>query len=398
MNMNWPQIKLAEVLNLDLDRIEVDPSQTYEMVGVYSFGRGLFHREPVQGSNTSYRSFYRLKADHIVMSQLFGWEGALALGSGEYAGRYVSPQFPTFLCNPERLYRPYFGWMLRRRSFWEELGTRTRGMGDRRRTLNPEALLSMTISLPLIPEQRRIVARIEELSVKIEEARTLRQHAAEQAQAFVAAEMHRLFLFDEAQTSVGDFARVQGGFAFPSGNYDATGTYQVVRIGNVRDGYLDLSRAPVWWNPAGDARILKYELKPRDLVISMTGTREKRDYGFIAKVPENSLLLLNQRVGRFVIHREIDHDYLFYFLRSPFFRDRLFPSATGTANQANVGNSDIEKIKFAPPPPPEQRRVVAYLDDLRSKVDTVKGLQGESEKELNALMPSILSRAFAGEL
>ncbi len=46
----------------------------------------------------------------------------------------------------------------------------------------------------------------------------------------------------------------------------------------------------------------------------------------------------------------------------------------------------------------EPRRIVVYLDDLHAKVDTVKKLQQESEQELNALKPSILSRAFAGEL
>ena len=171
-----------------------------------------------------------------------------------------------------------------------------------------------------------------------------------------------------------------------------------MRIGNVRDGFLDLSRAPVRWNPAGDTRVLKYELKPRDIVISMTGTREKRDYGFIAKIPEGEYLLLNQRVGRLIINRDIDRDYFFHFLRSPFFRDRLFPSATGTANQANIGNGAIERIEFEPPPLPEQRRIVAELDVLQEKVDTLKRLQAETSAELDALLPSILDRAFKGDL
>jgi len=130
----------------------------------------------------------------------------------------------------------------------------------------------------------------------------------------------------------------------------------------------------------------------------MTGTREKRDYGFIAKVPKNVQLLLNQRVGRFVIYNEIDHDYLFFFLRSPFFRDRLFPSATGTANQANIGNGDIERINFSPPPLPEQRRIVAELDALQAEVDALKRLQAETAAELDALLPAVLDRAFKGEL
>lgn len=46
----------------------------------------------------------------------------------------------------------------------------------------------------------------------------------------------------------------------------------------------------------------------------------------------------------------------------------------------------------------EQRRIVAYLDDLQAKVDSMKRLQAETAAELDAMLPSILDRAFKGEL
>jgi type I restriction enzyme S subunit len=50
------------------------------------------------------------------------------------------------------------------------------------------------------------------------------------------------------------------------------------------------------------------------------------------------------------------------------------------------------------PPLDEQRRIVAYLDDLQARVDALKRLQAEAAAELDALLPSILDRAFRGEL
>ena len=161
MNSPWPMVKLGNVLRLDLDRVPVDAATSYPMVGVLSFGRGLFDREPIENGKTSYRVFYRLKAKHVVMSQLFGWEGALALSSEGFEGKFLSPQFPTFLCDPVRLDRQFLGWLMRRPAFWKELGSRASGMGDRRRTLNPDALFASEIPLPSLAEQRRIVARIE---------------------------------------------------------------------------------------------------------------------------------------------------------------------------------------------------------------------------------------------
>ncbi|MDQ6642992.1 MAG: restriction endonuclease subunit S [Chloroflexota bacterium] len=58
----------------------------------------------------------------------------------------------------------------------------------------------------------------------------------------------------------------------------------------------------------------------------------------------------------------------------------------------------IRKLTFNLPSLPEQRRIVAYLDDLQAKVDALKQLQAETSAELDALLPSILARAFKGEL
>jgi type I restriction enzyme S subunit len=211
--------------------------------------------------------------------------------------------------------------------------------------------------------------------------------------------MKVIFDFNGAKKRVKDFASVLGGYAFSSDQYTENGSHQIVRIGNVRDGYLDLSRAPVRWDFQDGDRSQKYELKEGDILISMTGTRNKRDYGYVAIVPSGQKLLLNQRVGKIVLHETLDRQYLYYFLRSPFFRDNLFPHATGTANQANIGNKHIEDVPFEPLESlEEQRRIVAYLDGLQAKIKGFKQLQAQTDIEFNALMPSILDKAFKGEL
>ena len=58
----------------------------------------------------------------------------------------------------------------------------------------------------------------------------------------------------------------------------------------------------------------------------------------------------------------------------------------------------IMNTELALPPLDEQHRIAAYLDDLQAKVDAVKRLQVETHTELEALLPSVLDRAFRGEL
>ncbi len=163
----WPIIKLGDVLRLDLIKEVIDPSKSYEMVGVLSFGKGLFKRETIDSGNTSYKYFIRLKAEHVVMSQLFGWEGAIAISKPEFNGCFVSPQFPTFLCDESQINRGYLGWVMKQPTFWDDLGSRTKGMGDRRRTLNPEAFFACQIQIPSLDEQRAIVTRLDAVADKV---------------------------------------------------------------------------------------------------------------------------------------------------------------------------------------------------------------------------------------
>jgi type I restriction enzyme S subunit len=46
----------------------------------------------------------------------------------------------------------------------------------------------------------------------------------------------------------------------------------------------------------------------------------------------------------------------------------------------------------------EQRRIVAYLDGLQAKVNALWELQSQTQDELDALLSSVLERAFKGEL
>jgi type I restriction enzyme S subunit len=69
-----------------------------------------------------------------------------------------------------------------------------------------------------------------------------------------------------------------------------------------------------------------------------------------------------------------------------------------TTNLASINQRQLKAFRVAKPPLSEQGRIVAYLDGLQVKVDELRRLQAETQKELDALMPSVLAKAFAGEL
>ena len=46
----------------------------------------------------------------------------------------------------------------------------------------------------------------------------------------------------------------------------------------------------------------------------------------------------------------------------------------------------------------EQRRIVVYLDSVQARLASLRELQSATEEELSVLLPSVLDRAFKGEL
>ncbi|MGH9565555.1 MAG: restriction endonuclease subunit S, partial [Candidatus Angelobacter sp.] len=88
----YPERSLGEAIGIDIDEVAVFPSSTYEISGVYSFGRGLFSRGVIQGSQTSYTKLNRLHEGNVVLSRLKAFEGAISLVGKEFDGSFLSPE------------------------------------------------------------------------------------------------------------------------------------------------------------------------------------------------------------------------------------------------------------------------------------------------------------------
>jgi type I restriction enzyme S subunit len=144
---------LKDVLRLDEDTTSVTSTGSYPQVGVKSFGAGLFAKGAVTGSETTYKAFNRLYEGALVLSQVKGWEGAVAICPAKLAGWFVSPEYRTFRCVEDQARPGYLASLVRTRWFWEKLGSATRGVGARRERTRPEQFLNIEITIPTIEKQ-----------------------------------------------------------------------------------------------------------------------------------------------------------------------------------------------------------------------------------------------------
>ena len=390
MMHRWPTIRLGDVLELKIDAVPIDPAESYKIAGVYSFGRGLLARGPLLGSETTYKVFHRLHEGDFVMSQLKAWEGALAKVPGAFDGWFLSPQFPTFRPVEGKLDISYFDWYCKQLKVWESLRSSARGMGARRDSVSPQTFLSMLLALPPLEKQRRIMGRIEELAAKIEEARGLRRQAVKEAQALLASASEAAFIGRSNWTE----ARVRDFCEHPQYGYTAAATTEEVgprflRITDIQNGRVNWDEVPFCQCPNPE----KYLLQNNDLVFTRTGATTGKSF-LIRDCPK---AVFASYLIRLRVQRLVTVEYLYRYFQTPFYWSQITDEKKGTG-QPNVNGKKLANIRVPIAPPEEQLRIVAYLDELQAKVDALKRLQEEGSTELDAMLPSILDKAFRGSL
>ncbi len=148
---------------------------------------------------------------------------------------------------------------------------------------------------------------------------------------------------------LGDFIRVQGGFAYKSQDFSSTGKNPVLKIKNVRFGVIDYSDTEFVSDELA-SQTENWATREGDVLISMTGSGPNAPQslvGRVARVWENEpKSWINQRVGRLQLKTEnaIDLDFVFYLLSLPQSQEFLVSNSTGSANQANISAKIIELL------------------------------------------------------
>jgi len=97
-------------------------------------------------------------------------------------------------------------------------------------------------------------------------------------------------------------------------------------------------------------------------------------------------------------HPKMLPDFLVYALGSRSVRQQVERLGKTTAGNIGISGGNAKSFQVPMPPIPDQHRIVGELDAMQLRVDALKKLQSETTAEFDALLPSILDKAFKGEL
>lgn len=396
----WPRLKLADLLARSEETTEPSPDAEYKEITVRLWGKGVVERGRTLGASLAGRRFVA-HAGQFIASRIDARNGALGLVPEFLEGALVTNDFPLFHVNTGRLQREFFGWLCRTAGFVELCQHASEGTTNRVR-LQEDQFLSFEIPLPPLSEQRRIVARIEELAAQIHEARSLRHQAAEEIEALITSWISALFNEDRVWVRVEDAVSLRKNSvrSGPFGSqllHEEFTTSGVAAIGT-RDVQTNKFQLQSGWfvTPEKFRQFRRYQVFPGDVLCTIVGASIGR---FCVVPPEVLLAFTTKHIQALTLDLEkADPRFVAWMLNyHRRCRDSLFSQVEGSA-QPSLNAGKILGTSLPLPTVAEQLRIVAELDAIQAQVDALKRLQTETAAELDALLPAILDKAFKGEL
>ncbi len=270
------------------------------------------------------------------------------------------------------------------------------------KTITKEVLSDFTVRVPQFPEQQKIadcLSSLDELiSAHIQKHEALQSYKKGLMQNLFPAEGQtvptlRFSEFENAEAwrkgITDNLAVLTMGYAFKSTDFMDEGI-QLVRMGNLYQGVLKFDRSPVFLPTNYEEEYSRFVIKPCDLLMSMTGTAGKEDYGFVVQVPaESPNLLLNQRVVKISPKKDCIKGFLLQTLKSENFLKKLYKLPGGT-KQANLSAQQLKELDVYFPEVREQQKIA----DCLSSIDNLITAQAQKIEALKVHKKGLMQQLF----
>jgi len=393
----WAQTKLNRVLTYVDERVALNDMKEYVTITVKRRHGGLEARESLFGHQISTKKQFRLIPGAFIISRIQCWHQAFAMVPDNVDDNMIaSINYDQFIISQEVDGR-FFWWLSHSHLFAETVRDSASGVVIEKMVFDRTAWLEKTVPFPPLDEQRRIVARIEQLAVKIEEARRLNVQAVVEAKALIASS-RRHILDLQPQLPLSEIVVNSCGGAW--GIADDPSGVAVLRANNIT-GSGGLLLEHVRFRSVPPRQVEKLKLIDGDIIMTKSNSIQLVGNSAIFRQPPDRVVYI---ASNFLQHIRVDKTrceprFVWHCLMSPIAKEYYRLKASGTSpSLQNLNGAKIAAMKIPIPSLTEQRRVVSYLDGLLRKVELLAGFQSETAAGLDALLPSILDKAFKGQL
>ena len=266
------------------------------------------------------------------------------------------------------------------------------------------ALKDLSVAIPPLAEQRRIVAKIEELLSDLDKGVESLTTACDQLKAYYQSVLKSAFKGELTESDAVAWTEYTVGQLTTDIRYgtakkcavDTTKT-PVLRIPNVASGRIDLEDLKHANFTADEFRKLRLE-SGDILIVRSNGSASLVGLSAIVTEAASGYVyagyLIRLRIKKDIVLPE----FLNLYLHSPMVRAGIERQARSSSGVHNVNSDEIKAIPLIIPSIRVQEKIIATVNQVRSQIDV---LESSIETELahaNVLRQSILQKAFSGQL
>lgn len=271
-------------------------------------------------------------------------------------------------------------------------------VGATRPRVNLSDVRNITIPLPPLPEQQRIVAILDEAFAAIDKAKANAEKNLKNAKELFESYLEGVFenkgdgWQEKSLGEVCDFENGDRGKNYPNKSHRVEFGIPFINAGHLNDNEIDYKEmdyiSEQRFNMLGNGKI-----KPNDLLFCLRGSLGKvANVGKLNKgAIASSLVILRVR-------KQLDNDYFLYFLNSKLTTNQIVDFGNGAA-QPNLSAGSLKKFKIPIPTSiSNQQKIVQQLNSLSAETKRLESIYQQKLTDLEELKKSILQKAFNGEL
>ena len=267
--------------------------------------------------------------------------------------------------------------------------------GTTRKRISRKKLLAVQIMFPPLPEQKRIVEKLDKIFAAIDKAKSQTEKNLQNTKDIFSSYLNNIFnhpAHSWKEKTLGEVCEIErGGSPRPIKSYLTTAPNGLnwIKIGDtspnskyiysVKEKIRPEGLAKSRWVQEGDFLLSNSMSFGRPYILKTNGCIH------------DGWLVLKQ------YQSNLQCDFLYYLLSSPFVQKQFQQSAQGSTVR-NLNTQRVAKIIVPIPPLPEQKRIVEKLDVLQSKTQELEKIYTQKLADLEELKQSVLQQAFSGKL
>ena len=178
------------------------------------------------------------------------------------------------------------------------------------------------------------------------------------------------------------YINIIGGYAFKNTDFKSKGI-PLIRIGNINSGHFKNTNLVFIEE---NQKLEKFKVFPNDIIISLTGTVGKDDYGNVCILGDSySEYYLNQRNAKLVLTDKIDKNFFLEIIKIKEVKKQLTGVSRGI-RQANISNRDIYNLSFPLPPIELQNKFAKRIEKIEKLSFEIEEAIKEAENLYNSLI------------